>query len=111
MTIDLDGKWSMQWGSGGSPESSDLPRQQPGHMESYSSSTTVIVKQRPDGVSYCMMSCKNLEGWGGGGGGEGGCYANSMLMASCYTLLDLIHRLMKRSVSLKILLAKRRYGN
>lgn len=47
MTIDLDSKWSMQWGSGEPP---DLPHQQPGQMESYSSSTTVIVKQRPDGV-------------------------------------------------------------
>ena len=60
-TIDLDGKWSMQWGSGGSPEPSDLPHQQPGQMESYSSSTTVIVKQRPDGVCCCTMSCKNWE--------------------------------------------------
>ena len=60
MTIDLDGKWSMQWG--GSPEPPNLPRQQPGQMESYSSSTTVIVKQRPDGVGYCTMSCTSWEG-------------------------------------------------
>ena len=47
--LDLDGKWSMhQWGGTESPE--PLQPQQPGHMEGYSSSTTVIIKQRPDGV-------------------------------------------------------------
>lgn len=56
MSIDLDGRWSMQWGD--SPEPHHLPQQQQQQRQpgkSYSSSTTVIIKQRPDGVSLLLV--------------------------------------------------------
>lgn len=52
---DLDGEWSpsMGWRWGGASPSLDLPeRQQPMQEKRYSSSTTVTIKRRPDGVCY-----------------------------------------------------------